>query len=527
MKRLALLLCILLLSGRTRANEGPLQLARHFPANTQIYAESDLSALATLDSLLLRFLQPFIAAGDLFSLEESLIAIVPGGLPPTEGAGIYGARVAIGVAQFELATSTQLLALEIRDPTAARQLLEQALAPELASGALRRISQPDGSLRYLTTSVLLGTAYELRADALLIATAASALLTEGAPTLLENERLLAAYANLPAADYEAALLIEGEVLLLRALGEAFVNPTLAKLLPPLGRRWPALISALGDGAFGLRRVGDDGLHQIDLAIRPRPDDAAGFPTIDFTAAPVDTITLELAPQIAAESALALIGSNLGADVDQLIATVAGWSGWLATADALPADLGWLPAIEALLPLALRALTELDLQEDLLAWLRGDYALILADEPPNFTLVSNSADPAATASTFEQLRASLEFYDPATDTFQPPLALPPAWAKSELALQLHIDGALASLKQGPIARLTKMPNTTSDDETKAALLAHRLPGAQLLLYLDGARLATWLEAFDPTLARLDALGQAALSLRWRDGVFALRLLLPGS
>ena len=190
-------------------------------------------------------------------------------------------------------------------------------------------------------------------------------------------------------------------------------------------------------------------------------------------------------------------------------------------------LGWLPAIDALLPLALRTLTELDLQEDLLAWLRGDYALILTDEPPNFTLVSNSADPAATASTFEQLRASLEFYDPATDTFRPLLALPPAWAKSELALQLHIDGALASLKQGPIARLTKMPNTTSDDETKAALLAHRLPGAQLLLYLDGARLATWLEAFDPTLARLDALGQAALSLRWRDGVFALRLLLPGS
>ena len=113
--------------------------------------------------------------------------------------------------------------------------LEQALAPELASGALRRISQPDGSLRYLTTSVLLGTAYELRADALLIATAASALLTEGAPTLLENERLLAAYANLPAADYEAALLIEGEVLLLRAPGRSVREPG----------RWPSCCPRLG------------------------------------------------------------------------------------------------------------------------------------------------------------------------------------------------------------------------------------------------------------------------------------------
>ena len=392
----------------------------------------------------------------------------------------------------------------------------------------RRISQPAGSLRYLPASALLGTAYELRADALLISTAASALLAEGAPTLLENERLLAAYADLPAADYEAVLLIEGEALLLRALGEAFVNPTLAKLLPPLGRRWPVLISALGDGALGLRRIGDDELHQIDLVVRPRPNDTAGFPTIDFTTAPEDMITLNLTSRIDVESALALFGSNLGTDVDQLIATIAGWASWLAAVDALPADLGWLPAIEALLPLALRALTELDLQKDLLAWLRGDYALILADKPPNFSLVSDSIDPAVAASTFEQLRASLDFYEPETDTFRPPLVLPSAWATSELALQLQIDASLALLMQEAATHLPATPAIAiSDDQTVAALLAHRLPDAQLLLYLDGARLAGWLEAFEPTLARLDALGQVALSLRWQDGVFALRLLLPGS
>lgn len=511
------------MSGQIRATESPLQLATHFPTSTQIYAESELTSLAILDSFWQRFLPLFGEEGNPFSLEKGLATILPDGLHPYEAASIYGNRVALGIADFELATSSQLLALEIVDPITARQLLEEAFAPELAGGSLRRIVQQNGNVRYLPESTLLGISYELRSNALLIASAAKAMRNEGEPSLLENERLLAAHDNLPPAEYETLLLVDGEALLLRALGEALVNPTLAEILPSLGRNWLTLITALGDGAIGLRRVSENQQYEIILAIRPIPNTTATFPRIEFTTVPQDEVTIDPTSQIPENTALALLGENLGTDVDQLVATIAAWAGWLTAADALPTDLGWLPTLDILLPLALRALTGLDLEEDLLSWMRGDYLLILEEQPPNFTLVSHSTDPVLTKITFENLRNSLDFYDPETDVFRPPLALPLAWVNRELALQLLIADKVAILKHVSAPVPATAPANTVNINTNVSLLTHRLPGSQLLLYFDAMHLANWLEAFDPALARIDALGRNAFALRWQDGLFTVQWL----
>lgn len=514
--------------GNAAVEDSPLRLARLFPRHTQIYAESEISALASLDELLGRLAHPFLPAedGQGLSLRASLDALLPGDVSLKEQSTLFGERIALGIARFELATSTQLLAIEIRDAGELRRLLDEALAEQLAEGELRVDESEQGRRRYLPASALLGSAYEIRADALLIASAASAFLAEDEATLRENQRLLAAHANLPAPPYDGVLLVDGEALLLRALGEALVDPALGELLPPLGRRWPMLIAALGDGALGFQRADADQPHRIDLALRPRPVAGADFPAISHAALPQDAIAAPMMAAIPAAPALALFGRNLGADIEQFLATITGWSGWLAAADALREDLLILPHLRSLLALALQTAAGLALEADLLAHLRGDYALYLSERLPDFALLSESADHGATAATFAQLRNSLEFYDAASDHFRPPLALPANWPAESLALWLGWQGETAVLRHGLPSAAPGNPSFR-ENRSAMALVKARLPNSQTLLYLDGARLRDWLAAIDPALGTLAGLGEAALSLRWQEGVFALRLLLPAS
>ena len=526
--RILITLSVLLWFAPARASlatgQPPLRLAHLFPQNTQIYAESDLSALNSLDVLLRRLSQPLLPAADGqgLSLRGSLEALLPGEI--SLQAHLFGDHIALGIARFELATSTQLLAIEIRDPAALRQLLDEALADRLATGELRIVDEAADRRRYMPASALLGSAYEIGADALLIASAASAFRPEGEPSLRDNQRLLATREDLPAPPYDATLLIDGEALLLRALGEALADPLLADLLPPLGRRWPNLIAAVGDGALGFRKGRADQPHRIDLAIRPRPVPGADFPAISYPAPPLDVISASLAAEIPSAPALALFGRHLGADIDQLLATVSGWANWLAAADALRDDLQILPRLRSLLALALRASAGLALDADLLAHLRGDYAFYLNERPPGFALLSESADREEIAAAFAQLRSSLAFYDASRDRFRPSLALPAIWPAQSLALWLGWQGEYAGISHEPWSAAPDRPSFR-DDQTAMALVAARLPGSQLLLYLDGARLRKWLLALDPGLAPLAGLGEAAFSFRWQDGIFALRLLLP--
>ena len=489
--------------------------------DTQIYAESEISSLATIDSFIQRWLRIFSENGAiLFSLENGLISVFPGSRQPATTADFLGNRVAFGIAEFELATSTQLLALEIVNHELARHWLEESLATELENGALLHIELPQGVNRYQPESVLLGTAYEIHEDVLLIASAAKAFRDVGEPTIWENERLLSSYEQLPMLDYPAILLLEGETLLLRALGEAMVNPTIAEILPPLGRNWLNLIDALGDAAVGFRPIAGTQLFEVILAIQNQPGQSDSLPKIEFSSLTQDELRIDFALPSPQDTALVLLGNNLGADVDQLLTTITSWSGWLASVDALPDDLIWLTTLKTLLSFALRTTSELDWEKDLLEWMRGPYVLTLKEGPPNFSLQTRSVNPLKTKASFQQLKESLNFYDPINDVFSPSLELPSSWEMNTLELQLFTDGQWAHLRQLPSD--ASVPDQELDSNIDR-YLNHRLPSSQLFLFLEGGKLAEWAYAIDPSLANIKELGEMAISLQWQAPIIMIQWL----
>ena len=521
MKRLTLLSCLFLLLGQSEAAERSLQLAHHFPMNTQIYAESKISSLTTIDTFIQRWLWVFSGSESLvLSLEDGLAAAFPGNREPIMAANFLGNRVAIGIAEFEQATSTQLLALKIDDSESARQWLEEALAVELQNGSLRQNALPQGAVRYQPDSELLGTAYEIHDDVLLIASAVTAFRTAGEPTLRENSRLLSAFTELPALDYPAILLLEGEMLLLRALGEAMAQPAIANILPPLGRNWLTLIAALGDAAVGFRPIAGTQLFEVVLAIQSRPSPPGNLPTLEFPSDPQDVLRIDTASQFPYDTALLILGHNLGADVEQLLGTISAWAGWFASYNALPDELAWLTTLETLLPFALRTTAQLSWDLDLLEWMRGPYEIVLRDEPPEFSLKTLSASPAKTKAVFQQLKEALDFYDPSDDVFQPAIALPASWGNDTLELQLFMAGQWAHLRQLPANILSANPPV---HPTLHQYGIHRLPGSQLFLFLAGEKLEDWAAAIDPSLANLKDLGELALSLQWQEPIFMIQFL----
>ena len=521
MKIFALYSCLFLIISPSQAEERSLHLADHFPVDTQIYAESEISSLATIDSFIERWLRIFSENGaDLFSLENGLNSVIPGSRQPATTADFLGNRVAFGIAEFELATSTQLLALEIVNPELARHWLEESLAAEIENGALLHIELPQGVNRYQPESELLGTAYEIHEDVLLIASAAKAFRDVGEPTLWENERLLASYEQLPMLDYPAILLLKGETLLLRALGEAMVNPTIAEILPPLGRNWLTLIEALGDAAVGFRPIPGTQLFEVVLAIQIQPGQSDNLPKIEFSSVTQDELSIDFAFPSPQDTALVLLGNNLGADVDQLLTTITSWSGWLASVDALPDDLLWLTTLKTILSFALRTSSELDWGKDLLEWLRGPYVLTLKERPPNFSLQTRTANPMKTESSFQQLKETLNFYDPINDVFTPSLELPSSWEMNTLELQLFTDGQWAHLRQLPSD--ASVPDQELDSNIYR-YLNHRLPSSQLFLFLKGEKLDEWAYANDPSLANIKELGDMAISLQWHAPIIMIQWL----
>lgn len=521
MKTFALLSCLFLIIIPSQAEELPLHLANHFPLDTQIYAESEISSLVTIDSFIQRWLRIFSDDGEiLFSLEDGLNSIIPGNQQPATTANFLGNRVALGVAEFELATSTQLLALEITNKELARHWLEESLAAELENGSLLHIELPQGINRYQPESELLGTAYEIHEDVLLIASAAKAFRDVGEPTFWENERLVSSYEKLPLRDYPSILLLEGETLLLRALGEAMVNPAIAEILPPLGRNWLTLIDALGDAAVGFRPIVGTQLFEVVLTIQTKPSQSNSLPKIEFSSATQDELSIDPAIQLPQDTALLLFGNNLGTDIDQLLTTITSWSGWLAFINALPDDLVWLTTLKTLLSFALRTTSELDWEKDLLDWMRGPYELELKDEPPYFSLRTLSVNPLKTEASFRQLKGSLNFYDPINDMFIPSFELPSSWEINTLELQLFTDGQWAHLRQAPSDAL--VPNQEIDSNTHR-YINHRLPNSQLFLFLEGEKLVEWAYAIDPSLANINELGEMAISLKWQEPIITAQWL----
>ena len=521
MKIFALLSCLFLIINPSHAEELPLHLANHFPVDTQIYAESEISSLVTIDSFIQRWLRIFSDDGEiLFSLEDGLNSVIPGNRQLATTANFLGNRVALGIAEFELATSTQLLALEITSNELARHWLEESLAAELENGALLHIELPQGVNRYQPESELLGTAYEIHEDVLLIASAAKAFRDVGEPTLWENERLLSSFEKLPMRDYPSILLLEGETLLLRALGEAMGNPAIAEILPPLGRNWLTLIDALGDAAVGFRPVVGTQLFEVVLTIQTKPGQSDSLPKIEFSSVTQDELSINPVIQFPQDTALMLLGNNLGADVDQLLTTIASWSGWLASINALPDDLVWLPTLKTMLSFALRTTSELDWEKDLLEWMRGPYELELKDEPPNFSLKTQSVNPSKTERSFQQLKGSLNFYDPINDMFIPSFELPSSWEIDTLELQLFTDGQWVHLRQAPSDALA--PNQEIDSNIPR-YLNHRLPNSQLFLFLEGEKLVEWAYAIDPSLANINELGEMAISLQWQEPIITIQWL----
>lgn len=526
MKYIAILSCVLLMFSLSHAEEQRLSLAHFFPQETQIYAESDFHSLAAIDALIEDLLRLFSAEegsadeGAPFSLQDGWSALLPGDDSPAIWAERLGDRVALGIADFALATSTQLLALEITDFEDTRQLLEETLAAELTDGSFQRRILPGDAVRYQPESELLGIAYEIHADVLLIASASKAFRADGEATLWQNDALIRAYENGANDDPDAILLVDGEALLLRALGEAMAQPVFADGLPDLGQNWPVLIDAIGDAMLAFRQIDDTHLYEIVLNVSTNPNITESFPRIDHSWQIEDQMHIPTDWTLPSDTALAIIGNDLGADIEQLIATISAWAGWLNANGSLPMNLAWLVTLETLLPWLIRSETGLEWERDLLSWMRGPYVGMMKDEPPHFSLISGSEDSRATTSAFQQLRETLTFYDPDEAVYRPPLAMPPSWGSAPLEIHLRWDGQQAQLHTMP------RRNPLSEPEPDAAIhhfLKHRLPAAQLWLYLNGERFADWAITIDPSFGVIQMLGEMSFTLRWDRPVFTIQWL----
>ncbi|MCY4106823.1 MAG: hypothetical protein OXG02_08985 [Chloroflexi bacterium] len=522
MKSFAILFCLFIVFSQSHAQEPGLSLARHFPQETQIYAESEFHSLAAIDAFSER-LWALVSANESlpFSLHEGWSALLPGEASPATWAERLGDRVALGIADFAMATSTQLLALEITDFEATRQWLDDSLAAELSEGSIQRLVLPGRAVRYQPESELLGIAYEIHADVLLIASASKAFRAEDEATLWQNDALIRAYENGTTDGAAAILLVDGEALLLRALGEAMAQPAIAGSLPPLGQNWPVLIDAIGDAVLTFRHMAESQLYEIILNVTTNPKVEESFPSVEFSWLPEDELQLPTDWSLPPGTALAVSGNDLGNDLDQWMATISAWAGWLADSESLPPNLAWLATLETWLPWLIRSETGLEWESDLRAWMRGPYLALWEDEPPHFSLITRSVDSRAAETAFQQLRATLDFYDPGEAVFRPPLSLPPAWGSTPLAIHLQWDG-----QQAHLHATTEGNPSTEESGPDAAIhrfLNHRLPAAQLWLYLNGARLADWASAIDPSLGIIETLGDMSFALRWDWPVFTIQWL----
>ncbi len=219
---------------------------------------------------------------------------------------------------------------------------------------------------------------------------------------------------LPMGDYDAVLYLD--------------SPTLARAMFEMGaqrnraagemmEQMEGFLSAAAPQAVGFSLVNGSDLV-IDSA--QLPGDTGALEEMGFVLpTSLTPVSFDFAAHVPADAPLVILGANLSETYDLMIQN-------LRTAMAMQAEMGNEEAEDfeqglRFIEIGVRGLTGLDLEEDILGWMTGNYALFLNVNPEgigsvttmpiDFGLVFEATDPAAAQAVVAGIREAVEQAEP--------------------------------------------------------------------------------------------------------------------
>ncbi len=361
-------------------------LARYFPADTPIFIATrfDDAYFQTLDALVDR-VRAVVPEGEIppLTIDQALdmaLSEIDSDLSfQGDVRSWLGDTIAAGIMDIQDTNTSRLLrgrmdndatfalAAAITDKTAATTFFTDMITrsgsefEQAEVGDFTVLTDPDDP----DARVMIGT------DVLLLTNVSDYATEMPADNLATNSVFTDAFDRLPETDYNATVYINLPDLLNRAMES---DPDFAEMPEQLG----GIFNAVGSQAWGLTIL-DDVHLTIDIA-QILGDMSAltafGLPGVD-SMTPIDPA---FAVHVPADAPLVAHSANLSASFLSILDLFGEDSAFLDSLGTDAAELAEAQAGIGELEAAFTRFTELDLREDVLSWMTGDYAVFLALNP---------------------------------------------------------------------------------------------------------------------------------------------------
>lgn len=425
---------------------------------------------------------------------------------------------------MEMRVPPVVIALEITDRAAAEAFVERMLGENLGDdddAVIEKTSindytvyQPTEAYDYIQTTVAIGN------SVLFYAPSADVMpLTRPEEGLPDSPGFQDMTGLLPAEDYDALVYIDTPAIADMSMRMTFGNaprPDMAYMMNLM----QALYDAAGPQMVGLTLLDTRALVVDSVQLRGDTSrlEALGL-VLDYPASPVDTA---FAANVPADAPFVMQGTSLGPAILSGLQNFRAIGDWLQQEGLLGRLLEQRGAPDAYVEmannfnlkhlltfgeLAFSGMTGLNLQNDVLAWMTGDYAgylrLLPSETLPllvDLVLVVEAADPAAAQHVIDQLASALDQYefayervDEGTLAFTSPLRLlfprerrAPFMAARELDVLVGTNGSVFALGTRPgveVSLNARGDGGLASDPAYTAAQAYFLSGAESLGYMN--------------------------------------------
>lgn len=425
---------------------------------------------------------------------------------------------------MEMRVPPVVIALEVTDRAAAEAFVERMLGENLGDdddAVIEKTSindytvyQPTEAYDYIQTTVAIGNRvlfYAPSADVMPLTRP-----EEGLPDSPDFQDMTGL---LPAEDYDALVYIDTPAIADMSMRMTFGNaprPDMAYMMNLM----QALYAAAGPQMVGLALLDTRSLVVDSVQLRGDTSrlEALGL-TLDYPASPVDTA---FAANVPADAPFVMQGTSLGPAILSGLQNFRAIGDWVYQEGLLGRLLEQRGAPDAYVEmannfnlkhlltfgeLAFSGMTGLNLQNDVLAWMTGDYAgylrLLPSETLPlsvDLALVVEATDPAAAQHVIDQLASALDQYefayervDEGTLAFTSPLRLlfprerrASLMAARELDVLVGTNGSVLAMgtRPGVEASLNaREDGGLASDPAYTAAQAYFLAGAEALGYMN--------------------------------------------
>lgn len=553
-----LLLCLLLVFslGALPAAANPLQspvdnftgLAAYFSAEAPMFLamRTDDAYLDELDAVighvakaLPGVIPPNFSVKQLYDLPVDSSRTVGQAIRPWLGSA---AAVGINGSPETLMSSTPplLIVVEITDRAAAETFWSGMLGSSYNTETVNGYTVYTPNNRFISGSVAVG-------DKVLLISLSNSITPEmPRESLAQSARFTGALAQMPADSYNILVYSDAASFTIASMQQMFStsNPRMAAIYKVFNELFDALLSAQGPQMIGFTTL-DGRTLTMDMA-QMRGDtsklEALGL-NLYFASDPVD---VNFAARVPADAPLVLQGSNIGPMMingiknfrtlgdylqDQGIVRDLLITQFVDPENAeLANDLINIGHLITFFELSFAGMTGLNFENDVLAWMDGDFASYLRIVPseklliaPDFAVIVESSDAQAPAATISKLVDALNQYrlKPSVSSdgstiifsdllrwFAPPYARNQFSGITELDLLLGSRGSLAAFGTRRAVEYSLSSDTggLAADPSFIAAQAYFLPGAQSIAYANLNPLVPVLER-----TRLDPMAAALLGL----------------